>query len=144
MLKKQALDMKGYKPFIDPKTKTVINEWLIKRTVTDYALELTKRFENILQCNIKPRFYIQQKGFTLPPHIDRGTTCCINIVLKGEKNPIIFHINNKQYAHVYDMAILDVTKKHEVTASNEERILFKMSIFDKSFSQIVKKWYQRN
>ena len=91
LLKREALDMNGYEPFIDPKNGNVIEKWLIKRQVGNYATELVFRFVELLKWNIKPRFYIQEKGFTLPPHVDRGTTCAGNFVLSTKRDPITFY-----------------------------------------------------
>ena len=136
LLKREALDMNGYEPFIDPKTGNVIEKWLIKRQVGNYATELVCRFEEMLKCNIKPRFYIQEKGFTLPPHVDRGTTCAVNFVLSTKRDPITFYTDWGYMRYTYETAIVDVTQRHEVTASSEDRLLFKMSIFDKSFDEV--------
>jgi hypothetical protein len=85
MIRKESRDMEGYAPFVDPKTGTVIKEWLIKRVSTGYGKVVSDHFEKILNVEVKPRFYIQEKGFTLPFHQDRGTQCCINFVLSTFK-----------------------------------------------------------
>ena len=135
-LTQEALDRDGYVPFVDPKTGTSIDKWLIKKDVTSYARVLTEDFEEILGADIKPRFYIQQKGFTLPFHRDRGTTCAINFVLSSSSDPIEF----RDSSYTYKKAIIDVTQEHQVTASSEDRVLFKLSIFDVSFDEIVRRY----
>ena len=135
-LKIEAEDSRGYEPFVDPKTGTVIERWLIKRDVTGYARVLTRDFEEILETHIRPRFYIQERGFTLPFHRDRGTTCAINFVLSDTSDPIEFR--DRSYA--YKTAIIDVTREHRVTATTEDRVLFKMSIFDLSFDEVVERY----
>lgn len=136
MLLREAEDREGYEPFVDPKTGTVIKEWLIKRDVSGYGRTICDEFMRILNVPIKPRFYIQEKGFTLPPHVDRGTTCAINFVLSTKRDPITFHTDWGYMRYTYETAIVDVTQRHEVTASSEDRLLFKMSIFDKSFDEV--------
>ena len=42
--------------------------------------------------------------------------------------------------YTYETAIVDVTQEHEVTAVNEDRVLFKMSIFDKSFEEVIERY----
>ena len=140
LLRRDALDMAGYEPFVDPKTGNIIEKWLIKRQVGNYATELVCKFEEMLKCSIKPRFYIQEKGFTLPPHVDRGTTCAVNFVLSTRRDPITFHTSWGYMRYTYETAIVDVTQEHEVTAVNEDRVLFKMSIFDKSFEEVIERY----
>ena len=135
-LKREADVREGYEPFVDPKSGTVIERWLIKRDVTGYARVLTRDFEEILDTNIKPRFYIQERGFTLPFHRDRGTTCAINFVLSDTSDPIEF----RDRSYTYKSAIIDVTREHQVTATTGDRVLFKMSIFDLSFDEVVRRY----
>ena len=66
MLLREAEEREGYEPFVDPKTGTVIKEWLIKRDVTGYGKMICDEFMRVLNVPIKPRFYIQEKGFTVP------------------------------------------------------------------------------
>jgi len=137
LLLREAKEREGYEPFIDPKTSTIVDKWLIKKNVTGYARMITKEFERMLDVSIKPRFYIQEKGFTLPFHRDRGTTCAINFVLSTSKDPITFQLNYNTFRFKYETAIVDVTQEHMVTASSEDRYLFKLSIFDRSYEEIV-------
>ena len=129
VLRREAREKEGYAPFVDPKTGGITKEWLIKRDVGDYAKEITNHFEEILGVSIKPRFYIQEKGFTLPFHKDRGTLCAINFVLSNSKDPIEF----REESHEYAIALINVQEEHQVTALTEDRILFKLSIFDIDF-----------
>ena len=140
MLLREARDRDGYEPFVDPKTGTVIQKWLIKRDVTGYGKMITEEFEKRLDVSIKPRFYIQEKGFTLPFHQDRGTTCAINLVLSSVADPITFRQGFNTFHFKYKTAIVDVTQEHMVTAMTSDRYLFKLSIFDKSYEEILENY----
>tara|TARA_Y200000002_G_scaffold271746_1_gene226275 strand:+ start:272 stop:739 length:468 start_codon:yes stop_codon:yes gene_type:complete len=139
-LRLEAEDMKGYEPFVDPKNGNVIDKWLIKREVTGYARWLSSTFEKMLDTAIKPRFYIQEKGFTLPFHRDRGTTCAVNFILSTSRDPIRFKTEWGVNSYQYTTAIVDVSREHEVRASSQDRYLFKLSIFDKSYEEVVDKY----
>jgi len=135
MIRKESRDMNGYAPFVDPKTGITIEKWLIKKDVTGYARVVSDHFQKILNVEVKPRFYIQEKGFTLPFHQDRGTQCCINFVLSTSKDPIVFRKNHNTYSYQYQKALINVQEEHMVKASREDRYLFKLSIFDMSYDE---------
>ena len=130
----------NYQPYYDPKNNNVLPYWHIKHIKSGYGMEITKRFESLLNCSIKPRFYHLFAGFELPMHIDRGTQCSINFVLNDSNDPVMFE--NKTVN--YKQAVLDVTKKHGVLKNTTDRYLFKMSIFHKSFDEICKIMHQHN
>lgn len=133
----EAIYADGYVSFNDPLTKKDIPEWCISKTIGPYGLSIVKDFSNICDCEIRPRYYIQEKGFTLPFHTDRGTQCAINFVLSTSKDPIRFKTESGINSYQYRTAIVDVTKEHEVRASKEDRYLFKLSIFDKSYEDVL-------
>lgn len=135
----EARDEIGYEPFKDPKTGGITEEWRIKRDVTGYAAVISEEFEKILSVENKPRFYIQEKGFTLPFHQDRGTRCCINFVLSTDRDPITFRRGHNTFTFRYDVALLNVQEEHMVTASHEDRVLFKLSIFDIDFDDALER-----
>jgi|TARA_R110000772_G_C12958202_1_gene403052 hypothetical protein len=123
----------GYKPYYDPKNDTHLDLWTIKRITEGYGKELSQTFSEILECNIKPRFYIQKKGYTLPLHTDRGTLCSINFVLSDSKNTAVSFEDGEV---IYSQALLNTTIMHGVINPQHDRHLFKMSIFDKTFGEV--------
>lgn len=131
LLMQQALEG-GYENFIDPKGGKVFDNWFIKRIDSGYGKELSDYFESIIKCEIKPRFYIQNPGWSLGFHQDRGTQCAINIVLSGEEDKISFRDEELSYK----VALINVQKEHAVFEPINKRYLFKMSIFDKSFEEV--------
>ena len=144
LLMREARELDGYEPFVDPQTKTVISEWLIKRGATGYSQVITDEFTRVLNVPVKPRFYIQEKGFTLPFHRDRGTQCCINFVLSTSRDPIVFRKNYNTFQFQYEKALLNVQEEHMVEASHEDRYLFKLSIFDISYEEALETMTEHN
>ncbi len=118
-----------YSSFVDPKSKNVLDFWKICHDVGPYTQAITNDLCKILDVHIKPRYYIQEVGSTIPWHVDRGTKCAINVVLSTDRDPIEF----RDRSYHYSTALIDTTKEHRVSAVTEPRVLFKMSIFDKSF-----------
>tara|TARA_Y100000389_G_C17437122_1_gene506209 strand:+ start:822 stop:1280 length:459 start_codon:yes stop_codon:yes gene_type:complete len=134
-LRDEALYADGYVSFNDPLTKKDIPEWSISKTIGCYSKSITSDFKKLLQCEVSPRYYIQEKGFTLPFHKDRGTQCCINFVLSDIKDPIEFR--SKSYS--YECALINVQEEHKVSAITEDRVLFKLSIFDMTYNEALNK-----
>ncbi len=137
LIQSESREMKGYEPFVDPKTNTVIHEWLIKKDVTGYGKHVAEEFEKILSTPVKPRFYIQEKGFTLPFHQDRGTQCCINFVLSTTSDPIVFRKNYDTFSYQYRQALINVQEEHMVKAVREDRYLFKLSMFNATYAEVL-------
>ncbi len=133
----EAAVQDGYEPFVDPKSGTVIEQWLIKKKMGEYSRKIANDFKTILNTTVKPRFYIQQKGFTLPWHRDRGTLSAVNFVLSTSKDPIEYRkiANGQEYIEKfeYQNAIIDVQIDHQIRATNGERVLFKLSLPDIDF-----------
>ena len=138
LIRRESREMEGYEPFVDPKTGKVVEKWLIKRDVKGYGRAVSNHFQKILNVKIKPRFYIQQKGFTVPFHQDRGTQCCINFVLSTPDDPIVFLKDYNTYSYQYKKALINVQEEHMVKAAKEDRYLFKLSIFDINYDQALK------
>ena len=119
---------KSAKPWHHKNEVTAGPSWLVSYHTSDYI-------ENIMKdLNIKgsPRFYFQQPHFHLKPHRDYGTQCAVNFILNGT-TPI--NIEGKEY--VYSQALVNVQKEHSIKTDNEERIMLKFSIKDKSFEEVL-------
>lgn len=130
-LVQQALEP-GYENFVDPKNGKVFDQWFIKRIDSGYGKEISNYFEKIFDCEVRPRFYIQEPGWSLGFHKDRGTQCAINIVLQGNKDKISF----REAEYEYKVALLNLQEEHAVLNPKEKRYLFKLSIFDKTYEEI--------
>jgi hypothetical protein len=144
LLLEQCLERDGYEPFVDPHTGRWSSMWQYKRINTGYGKTVSNHFEKILGIEVKPRFFIQEKGFTLPFHYDRGTQCCINFVLSTSKDPIIFKKEHKVYTFKYKKALINVQEEHMIAATLEDRYLFKLSIFDMNYEQVKEILYENN
>ena len=120
---------KSAKPWHHKNEVTAGPNWLVSYYTSEYI-------ENIMKdLNIKgsPRFFFQQPHFHLKPHKDYGTQCAVNIILNGT-TPI--NIEGKEY--VYSQALINVQREHSIKTDNEERIMLKFSIKDRSFEEVLK------
>lgn len=129
----QALD--DFKNLFVPYSdyRGTLDWWSVARDIEfDYATELCKTFGIIA----KPRFYKLKANCVLPMHKDHGTECSIN-VLVNSVNPAPVDFEDKQYS--YTSCLLNTQNRHSVTTADEDRILFKLSIFDLDFETIASK-----
>ena len=97
---------------------------------------LKKMIETLTDSIIKPRYYVQAKGSSVPFHRDQNTECSINIVLSNRAGPILFEDIGEI---VYRCALLNTTQRHSVPEFKTERLLLKYSIFDKTYQDVRKK-----
>ena len=122
-------------PYQDKRMRGSLSNWKIARDVqSDYIDHLNSLFS----IESKPRFTIQEKGSMLPMHTDLGTECSINILLStSNPSPVTFEESGNTY--YYKTALLNTSLRHGVNNVNEERLLFKMSIFGETFEQVKEK-----
>jgi len=114
---------------------------------TDFLDEESRRWSKFFQADARARYYWLKPNRQLWWHTDAGTKCAINYVLNGNDARVQFSVTGedleglppKEYNEFeYRAAILDVTKYHSVPNDSDlPRILFKISIFDKSYEEIV-------
>tara|TARA_B110000977_G_C11084140_1_gene493952 strand:+ start:2338 stop:2841 length:504 start_codon:yes stop_codon:yes gene_type:complete len=107
----------------------------------------TKKWSDFFGADARARYYWIKPNRQLWWHTDAGTKCAINYVLNCNGSRVQFSTTGEdlngpppaQYSEFeYRAAILDVTKYHSVpNDSGLPRILFKISIFDKSYEEIV-------
>ena len=105
------------------------NNWKIVRHVFPYAAEIIKNLD-LENYDVRPRFYILDKNTTLSPHTDLGTECAINILLSQNNAPI----NIEGIDYKYKQALINTQLMHSVSNLDEDRIIFKLSIMNLSFS----------
>jgi hypothetical protein len=133
LLLAQAEILSGYETFIDPKNNETIEGWLIKRISDGYGAEISDFLKDYFQLtDCRPRFYIQEPGVTIPFHRDRGTKCSFNFLLSDNLDPISFIDRTV----TYKTALVNTSIDHAVINPKHKRILFKVSVFDKSFEEI--------
>lgn len=132
----QAKLEEGYKSYYDTKNKHHINGWDQKHIDSGPAYEYSKIIQDILELkDVRPRFYIQHTGMTIPMHKDRGTQCSFNFILEGT-SPITFEYGEEYY----QKAILNTQSMHAVYNTIDDRVLYKISIFDQSYDEVVKRY----
>ncbi len=132
-LLEEANQLAGYETFIDPKYNTPISGWQIKKINSSYGLEISNFLKDYFQLkDISPRFFIQPPGVSIMFHRDRETKCSFNFVLSDDPDPISFR--HRQV--VYKTALLNTSIEHAVLNPKNRRILFKVSVFDKTFEEI--------
>ena len=130
----QALNVKGYETFLDPKNGNAMSEWQICRISSGYGYEIAESFKKQFDLkDCRPRFYIQESHSVIPFHVDRGTLCSLNIVLSDDPAPITFRTGDIYYKS----ALLNTQEYHAVRNGPERRILYKISIFDRSYGDML-------
>jgi len=132
-LLQQALEIDDYHTFEDPLTGNKISNWQIKKINDGYGWEISEKIKhkfNLRDC--RPRFYMQEAHSIIPFHKDRGTMCSINVLLSDGLAPITFR-DVKLY---YNTALLNTQQEHAVYNEAHDRILYKISIFDKSYQDM--------
>ena len=105
------------------------NHWKIIRHTFPYATDIIKGL-NLENYDVRPRFYTLDKNTTLSPHTDLETQCAVNILLSQNNAPIT--IENVNYE--YKQALINVQLMHGVNNFDEDRIIFKLSIMNLSFT----------
>ena len=149
MLKLTNLDF-DYKLFLNEYLRLQVNEkddarggksidnWRVIRhkdlqsdLVTDYCKDFAEKYN--IPGKVDGRFYRLKANTILPWHIDSGTTCSVNFLLSGKTAPVIF----RSGMYHYKQALLNTTVEHSVRNGPEDRILFKISIFEKSFEDVA-------
>ena len=105
------------------------DEWLVSHYKSDYIDKIMKEL-NIVG---KPRFLYTRPNFFLKTHKDISTQCAVNILLSDDPAPI----NIEGVDYYYTLALINVQIPHSVTNGSKERVLFKISIPDKSFEQVA-------
>ena len=149
MLKLTNLDF-DYKLFLNEYLRLQVNErdyarggksidnWRVIRhndlqsdLVSDYCKNFAEKYN--IPGKVDGRFYRLKANTVLPWHIDSGTSCSVNFLLSGKTAPVIFRSGK----YHYKQALLNTTVEHSVRNGPEDRILFKISIFEKSFEDVA-------
>ncbi len=115
-----------------------VNYWRVVRLedlqsdiVDNYCKQFAKDYD--IPGKVDGRFYRLKANTILPWHVDSGTKCSVNFLLSGKTAPVIF----RSGMYHYKQALLNTTAEHSVKNGPEDRILFKISIFEKSFEDVA-------
>jgi len=114
--------------YVDGRYNNALDYWKIARDYGDYGKQILEDFG----LGGKPRYYWLAANSYLPEHTDHNTQCSINFVLSKNLAPVT--VENVDY--FYTQALLNTSVRHSVRNGPEERILFKISIFDKTFEEV--------
>lgn len=115
--------------YYDPRYNKSLKNWHIFH----YNDEYLKKIMKDLNVNGSPRFYWLEASTNLPLHVDNNTKCSVNFILSDDPAPITF-IDQEFY---YTQAVINTTVWHSVTNGPVDRLLLKISIFNKSFEEVV-------
>jgi hypothetical protein len=121
-------------PYSDKRfNRFVMKNWRIVNNLNlDYADYLNQYFG----IDSSPRFYILEANTSLIMHVDQDTSCALNFVLSDNPAPVRFKSGNFYY---YKTALLNTSVKHAVDKTDNDRVLFKLSIKDESFDSVKQK-----
>ncbi len=108
-----------------------MNNWLFAYCTSPYIDNILKDFG----VEGKTRFYWLQPFANIPEHIDNETRCGLNFILTDNASPITY----QGVDYFYESALIDTTKPHSVTNNEHERIMFKVSIVNETFEQVLSK-----
>jgi len=117
-------------PYKDPRYPDYkFDYWKIKHYTDDNIEKIISDFGIMA----KPRFYWLKENSSLPLHVDNGTSCSINFVLSPNAAPVLY--SGTQY--FYKQALINTSIPHGVKNGPYERLLLKLSIFDKTFEEMA-------
>ena len=99
---------------------------------------LTNLFKRIVGTeHIKPNFFTQTKGTEVKTHIDVGTLCAINFMIRGGETPVRFDDADSVVVEKYTVALLDVSRNHSVPIqTGEDRLLFKLRFTHNKYEEV--------
>ena len=105
------------------------------KILEDFHFDYLDYLNNLFDIKSEAKFYVVKSGEDFDLHVDSLPLCSINVLLSG--NPAPVYIGGKNY--FYKNCVLNVKKPHGVFNNTEDRILFKLSIFDYSFEEVKEK-----
>lgn len=105
------------------------------KILENFHFDYIDQLNSLFNIKSEAKFYVVKSGEDFDLHVDYLPLCSINILLSG--NPAPVYIGGKNY--FYKNCVLNVQKPHGVFNNTEDRILFKLSIFDYSFEEVKEK-----
>lgn len=99
-----------------------------------YVMKLIRQFRRLLKHKtLEAAMYWQKPNSLVHAHIDPKCPCAINYVLSGTDS-VLYYLDYGEYK--YKIALLDTSIMHGIRGGNEERILFKIPIWDRTYKQV--------
>lgn len=105
----------------------------------DFEFDYAEYLKDFFDITGEAKYYMLKANEEFDLHVDTLPQCSINILLSG--NPAPVYIGGQNY--LYRNCVLNVKQPHGVFMNNEDRILFKISIFDYSFDEVKDKVYRK-
>lgn len=109
----------------------VLDDWKIYHYTSPYTEKIIQDFS----VTGKSRFYWLKPYGTVPEHVDNGTKCSLNFILTEDPSPITYG----EVEYFYEVALINTSIPHSVKNKENERVLFKISIFNESFEEVSEK-----
>ena len=133
------------KDYSDSITPDGVPYWKVIRgddMTSDFANKVANYFKQTygIEGRVDGRFYRLLANATLPYHTDRSTQCSVNMILsEGDPASVKFKVDGVEQEYNYQLALLNTQQEHSVENGPEDRILFKISVFDEDFESVVAK-----
>jgi hypothetical protein len=81
---------------------------------------IRKHLENVFKVSVTAMFFKLEENVGIPPHVDHGHRSALNIILSDEPAPVKYRGEEEE---VYDCAILNVARRHEVLPGPERKMI---------------------
>ena len=132
------------KDYADSITPTGVPYWKVIRgddMTSEFAAKVANYFKNTykIEGKVDGRFYRLLANATLPYHTDRSTQCSVNMILSEGQAPVKFKVDGIETEYLYNIALLNTQVEHSVQNGEEDRIIFKISVFDESYDSVAAK-----
>ena len=126
-------DSTKFEVYKDPRRDYTWPTWQIaKIDKWDYADTLINDL-GLTELEVRPRFYWLGPNTRLSPHTDNGTECSINFIINDDYAPIV--VDEEEY--FYKSCLLNCQITHMVPSYPLERKLFKLSIFNVKYQDVL-------
>ena len=117
--------------------RVIRHDDMTSKVVHNFTHKVKDAFE--LPGKVDGRFYRLVAGHKLPWHQDRGTQCSFNFVINGSAPCWFKDEYDNEYRFTYEQSLFNTQAWHSVEASDTDRLLFKVSIFDIEYLDVVRK-----
>ena len=138
---------KEQETYQDPKHGVAENWKVVRMENFHYADDIMEELGLLDYVeDYRPRFYLLEEDSWLKTHIDLGTQCSLNFIVSGGQSPVTFEGElekkpnpDSRFSYLYDGALFNTSIAHGVVNDGPPRILFKISIFDKTYEEVRRK-----
>lgn len=103
------------------------------------AERIRTHLENIFEVPVTAKFFKLREGGIVPPHVDHGHRCAINIVLSDDPAPIRYRDGTEE---TYECALINVAVRHEVLPGPERKMI-KFQIGRLFYDEAIRRYSQK-